>query len=117
MGLLTYNYFSLLQTSRSLSLKCGGVIDDFTIFEVAANNANGNNGIDSTIEIEKNFKPKVKTVPLYRPSKRSSVTRASVDSCHIAIEEMAGSKGKFILIFFARSREKESIFDTREWHI
>ena len=75
-----------------MSLKCGGVIDDFTIFEVAANNVNGGggNGIDSTIEIEKNFKPKVKTVPLYRPSKRSSVTRASVDSCHIAIEEMAG---------------------------
>ena len=80
-----------------MSLKCGGVIDDYTIFEVAAN-ANGA-GRESTIETTggPNSTPKVKTVPLYRPSKRSSVTRASADSCHIAIEEMTGGpKGKFI---------------------
>ena len=95
-----------------MSLKCGGVIDDFTIFEVAANTNGG--GIDSTIETTgPNFKPKVKTVPLYRPSKRSSVTRASVDSCHIAIEEMAGgTKGKFILMgtILSRDQEKKSPF-------
>ena len=65
-------------------------MDDFTIFEVA-------NGRDSTIEQSgPNSKPKVKTVPLYRPSKRCSEPRAaSTDSCHIAIEEMTGPKGKF----------------------
>ena len=63
-------------------------LEDYTIFEkpTMITSASATNNSNSA-------KPKVKTVPLYR-SKRSSAPRMSTGSCHIAIEEISGGKGK-----------------------
>ena len=81
---------------RSYSLKHGATLEDYTIFEkptIITAEPSPNNGMTTA-------KPKVKTVPLFRP-KRSS--RMSTGSCHIAIEEVSVGKdmgkGRRTLLF------------------
>jgi len=62
---------------RSLSLKHGRIFDDITLMEGAT-------------QLSQPPAAKVTTVPLYRPKRASDSRMASLDSCHIAIEEMAG---------------------------
>lgn len=61
---------------RSLSLKHGRFLEDeITVMEGASQPPPA---------------AKVTTVPLYRPKRAHDARMASLDSCHIAIEEMAG---------------------------
>ena len=64
---------------RSYSLKHGATLEDYTIFEKPTI-------ITAPSPNNMTVKPKVKTVPLFRP-KRSS--RMSTGSCQIAIEEVS----------------------------
>ncbi len=71
---------------RSYSLKYGTTLDDFTILERTVPMMTGS--MSSQVQHSEKQSNRVKTVPLYRP-KRSSDSRMSSGSCHIAIEEMA----------------------------
>ena len=81
---------------RSYSLKYGTTLEDYsTIIEKpsAAINLAGSQE-----------RPKIKTVPLYRP-KRSS-KRMSEGSCHIAIEEMATNSHSSKFLFIDRRHRR-----------
>jgi hypothetical protein len=64
---------------RSLSLRHGRTLDDYTILE----------GAKHVVAASTTTASKVMTVPLYRPKRSES--RLSSDSCHIAIDEMTAT--------------------------